>query len=51
MDEGSRPDVVESERSLAGSEEDLVEVGGRVKDVRRGEVGRKRDGRGELCES
>ena len=48
VDERPGADVVESEGSLSGSEEDLVEVGRRVEDVGRGEVGRERDRRGQL---
>jgi len=48
VDEGPRSDVVKSERTLSRGEEDLVEVGGRMKDVGRGEVGREGDGGREL---
>lgn len=48
MNKGARADVVERERSLTGPKEDLVEVGRRVDDMRRGERRRERDSRAEL---
>lgn len=48
VDEGAGSDVVEGEGTLTGGEENLVQVGRRVKEVGGREGGRKRDGRGEL---
>lgn len=44
MNERAGADVIESERPFARGEEDLVEVGRRMEDVGRGEVGREEDG-------